>query len=443
MDMVGRIPLFGQLIFEIVTVVALAAPARGEVRNVMRLNFDPAVEGGLPSVRLEPLAGDTVTSPTPIVRVVSYLFDGTEQVLAVTDLLTTSTMTIELANRGRDDVLGVRVEKVVEGVPSSLAEWRTYYLPGRRTIDHRGGLSNPEPPDFDAFWSDTKEQLRRIPLNPRIEHVPERDTATGRLYKVTVDSWDNVPIVAWYYVPKEVDIAAGAESQPARRYPVVQNMPGWGAEEPPHDATADGFITLSLNPRAHGPSREYFTTPIGHHLWNIDDPDNYYYRAAYMDCLRGLDFLATRPEVDQSRIAVQGGSQGGAFALAMAALEPRVAAAIAYVPYLSSFADFGLLGTLGSGREFHRAMTDPDSGPRARRSLALIDVSHMARRITCPTLVCVGLQDPVCPPVIGIVAYNNIPDSVRKKLLADPLAVHEVTPVMHDAAREWVRDQLK
>ena len=48
-----------------------------------------------------------------------------------------------------------------------------------------------------------------------------------------------------------------------------------------------------------------------------------------MDCLRGIDFLTSRAEVDPSRIGVLGFSQGGGLTLATAALDSRVKAAVA------------------------------------------------------------------------------------------------------------------
>ena len=51
------------------------------------------------------------------------------------------------------------------------------------------------------------------------------------------------------------------------------------------------------------------------------DPQEYYYRGAYVDCVRALDVLATRPEVDMSHVGVTGGSQGGGLTLAVSALD--------------------------------------------------------------------------------------------------------------------------
>ncbi len=221
-------------------------------------------------------------------------------------------------------------------------------------------------------------------------------------------------------------------------------MPGWGAEEPPNKALPKkGYIVFSLNPRSHGPSKEYFKTPIAHHLWNIDKPEDYYYVAAYMDCLRGIDFLMSRPEVDKSRVATKGGSQGGALALATAALDGRISCAVANVPYISNFPDFIRLAAGYSGKEFATNYHDPEKGSAVRQTLGYIDISNMTPLITCPTQVCVGLQDRVCPPLIGITAYNRLENTVPRELITDPSADHEVTRKMNSANMRWLEKYLK
>ena len=68
-------------------------------------------------------------------------------------------------------------------------------------------------------------------------------------------------------------------------------------------------------------------------------PADYYYRGAYVDCLRALDVLGAQPEVDPSRIGLTGVSQGGALTLAVAALDPQRRARLAMpdVPCLCHF----------------------------------------------------------------------------------------------------------
>ena len=176
-----------------------------------------------------------------------------------------------------------------------MAEWRALYFPEGRPLDYKGSYQLKRSRSMKAYWKEAKQKLALVPMNPKIEPVPEKETETGRCYKVTLNSYWNLPIVCWYSVPKEIDLESDKAS--LKKYPAIQKMPGWGAEEPPVDRTAEGYIILSVNPKSHGPTKEYFKTPVPHHLWNIDIPEDYYYRAAYMDCIRGLDFLSSRPEV--------------------------------------------------------------------------------------------------------------------------------------------------
>lgn len=409
------------------------------IRDVLYIKFDPAVEGGVPSLLIDP---SRKCPPEPFqVLVTAYeLNNDKEEILDTRAVLTTGTFNYLLPHSERESILGVRVQMVDYGMNVLPVEWRALYRPGKRLVDYNGNNLLQRPPDFKEYWDEARNDLAAIPFEPEISAVPERTTETGKLYKVKLQSYNNIPIICWYYVPKDIDPLS--KTAPAKKYPAIQIMPGWGAEEPPLDRTRDAYITLSLNPRAHGPSKEFFITPIEHHVWNIDNPDEYYYRAAYMDCVRGIDFLASRPEVDIERIGVEGGSQGGAFALAVAALDKRVRCVASNVPYISNFPDFVRISTNGSGRSFGRLMNEPHKGEIISRTLSYIDVSNLAPWITCPTLVCVGLQDRVCPPVNGIVALNRMPLGVARRLVTDPQADHEVTPLMRNANQDWYRTYL-
>ena len=99
-----------------------------------------------------------------------------------------------------------------------------------------------------------------------------------------------------------------------------------------------GYATLSLYPRSQGESLQEWQIEHGTRLiYHVTDRERYYYRGAYMDCVRGIDFLHRRTEIDTSRIGVWGSSQGGGLTLATAALDHRVSAAVAGVPWLCNF----------------------------------------------------------------------------------------------------------
>jgi cephalosporin-C deacetylase-like acetyl esterase len=101
----------------------------------------------------------------------------------------------------------------------------------------------------------------------------------------------------------------------------------------------EDLIGFGLNIRGHGNSKDDVDPGFpGYILYNLQDKEKYIYRGAYMDCVRGVDFLCSRPEVDVTRIAVEGASQGGALTFTTAALNnDRIAVCAPQVPFLSTF----------------------------------------------------------------------------------------------------------
>ena len=67
----------------------------------------------------------------------------------------------------------------------------------------------------------------------------------------------------------------------------------------------ENLIIFSFNPRGHGNSQDDIPGKP-HDFWirGLDSKDSYFYRGAYLDCIRAMDFLCSRKDVDQNRIAV-------------------------------------------------------------------------------------------------------------------------------------------
>lgn len=124
--------------------------------------------------------------------------------------------------------------------------------------------------------------------------------------------------------------------------------------------------------------------------------------------MRAIDAAAELDAVDPERIIAHGVSQGGGLALAATALNDRVSALFACVPFLC---------------DFPRAITVTDADPykeisrylavhRARESTVLTTLSYVdgvcfARRANAPAVFTTSLMDTVCPPSTVFAAFNT------------------------------------
>jgi len=399
-----------------------------------RFEVLPNVEKGKPAVRAL-----SDSQPEALYVCVTRLSDTTA-VLEKRQFAPATEITYELPAPNEPTHVEVRFTTAPNN-QSPLFVWPTVAMPkGVPPIRYRGAKGFEPPADFDEFWMRAKKQLAAVPMEPVVERVPDRDTTTGLLYKVTLQSVGDTKIVCWYFVPRS---AVDDQGRAKRRFPAVIIMPGYGAEEPPIDRTTSGIATLSVNPRNHGPSRQYWKCPVEHLVWNLDDPENFYYRLAFLDCLRAAEFLFARPEINPKKVAAEGGSQGGLFALALAALDPRIACVCSNVTAFSAYADGMILGSLGHQVTYRELLQREDTTQTlVRKSLAYTDGANMATRVKCPVQISMGGIDPVCNYMQGIVVFNRIPEGVPKEFHVAPNVGHAVPPEMRVWNARWYRRWL-
>jgi len=283
-------------------------------------------------------------------------------------------------------------------------------------------------PDFDAFWADTLDALREVdPQFEMIRHA-DGDTETHELYEVRIRSLGNIRVGGWYEKPKAEGV-----------FPALLQLPGYTQSMGP-TKTHDPIAVLSFNIRAHGNSQEDVKgEPADYWVRGLDDKEGYFYQGAYADCVRAVDFLASRPEVDQSRIAVTGGSQGGGLSLATAALDRRISLCAPDIPFLCNWEKYFKASHWPEMEEWIEA--EPQrSWEWTLRTLSYFDTMNMADRITCPVFLGLGLQDPVCPPATIFAVYNRL--DVPKSYRVYAGAGHWVEPSHQAEKRAWLLSQF-
>jgi len=254
-------------------------------------------------------------------------------------------------------------------------------------------------PDFEEFWRRRKQELARV--DPEFK-VNRYDTSASEVdvYLVEMRSHGGARIRGWYTVPRKPG-----------PHPAILSVPGYTSAMRPY-VNRTNVSTLALNPRGHGNSKDDVDPKGGEYMFlgfDPEHPENYIYAGAYMDCIRAVDFLASRPEIDGSRIGVEGGSQGGGLSFATAALDPRIAFCAADIPWLGDWVGYLQAERWGWDNypKLFEAFPDLTYGG-INRFLSYFDTMNMAGWITCPVLMSVGLQDNVCPPRTSFATYNAV-----------------------------------
>ncbi|HYJ26959.1 MAG TPA: acetylxylan esterase [Nocardioides sp.] len=267
----------------------------------------------------------------------------------------------------------------------------------------------PAPDDLARFWAETLDGDR---VEVRIDAV-DNGLLVVDSHDVTFTGHGGDPVRAWLHLP-----AAPLVSGPL---PGVVQFQGYnGGRGLVHEhvfwATA-GFAQLVVDTRGQGsgwttgatadPGRSGPSQP-GFLTRGIEAPETYYYRRVYADACRAVEALRGHPDVDPRRVVAAGASQGGALALAVAALVPdAVAAVLCDVPFLCDVRRAAAIAQSDPYLELVRYLAaHRDRVEQTFATLAHFDGAVLARLATAPALFSVAMMDPVCPPTTVFAAYN-------------------------------------
>lgn len=292
-----------------------------------------------------------------------------------------------------------------------------------------------EPADFDEFWRATLAGSRALAEAPRLTRV-DAGLTTVEVYDVEFSGFAGDPVGGWFIVP--TDAAASAP------LPAVVEFNGYGGGRGlPHERLAwasAGYAYFFMDTRGQGSTwGSGGTTPDPHGTGpsapgfmtrGILEPEDYYYRRVFTDAALAVDAVRSLAQVDASRVAVCGGSQGGGIAIAAAGLCDGLVGAMPDVPFLCHFERAVGLTDRDPYQEIVRYLSvHRDAAATVFETLSYFDGVNFASRASAPALFSVAHLDPICPPSTVFAARNAWGASAESAPVADlveyPFNEHE------------------
>ena len=303
----------------------------------------------------------------------------------------------------------------------------------------RPGL--PVPNDFDEFWANQKGELAKIPLNPHMVDVEQKD-ASIKCYDVKVDCIESSVVSGYFAKPKDAA---------ARSLPAVLWVHGAGVRSSSISnavkGASNGMLSMDIN--AHGiqngqPNEFYQNLSEGrlkdYRYDGREDRERSYFRGMFLRLVRAIDFLTAQPEWDGKIVAVIGHSQGGGQALVAGGIDERVTFIATGVPAICDHA----------GMQAQRINGWPKLVPtneKGQPDLTILEASryveavNFASRCRADAIMSVGFIDAVCPPSSCYAAYNQLTGS--KSIITEPLMGHAAPEHIQQAFFRAIQDHVQ
>ncbi len=221
-------------------------------------------------------------------------------------------------------------------------------------------------------------ELARYPLAVEMERNALRSTEFATVYNVRLTSVGPYRIFGYYSVP----VGDGP-------FPGLMNAPRYGSvNHVPHYDDRERYATLTLMHRGQRLADQPFAASYpGLLTRGIESPTTYIYRSIVADCLRGAEFLLSRPEVDGGHVSIVGDD----LALITAARRPQFTAMQAGGLLFYRLLEAANRSSAYPVEEINDYLrTYPERREDVARTLAYMDPINHAARVRATTLLITG-----------------------------------------------------
>ena len=313
-------------------------------------------------------------------------------------------------------------------------------MPVEKLYEYQG--SSPCPKDIDEYWDDALKEMNAI--DPKAEFIKKEYPAKiADMFDLYYTGTKNARIYAKVAVPKNIE----------GKVPAVLMFHGLSGSSCEWEGllkyAAQGYVVAFMDVRGQGGLSEdvggvagtTFPTPF---MRGIEgDKHDLLMRDVYLDTallakiIMGLDY------VDETRVGVTGGSQGGALSIACACLVPEIKKCAPWYPYLSDYKRvYNMDLNIGAydGLKYYFRHFDPTHNREDEifERLGYIDLQNIAKRMKAELLMFTGLMDTVCPPSTQFAIYNKV--TSKKNVVLFPEYGHEGLKGANDMTFEFLSD---
>ena len=313
-------------------------------------------------------------------------------------------------------------------------------MPVEELLKYEG--SSPCPSDIDEYWDTALVEMNKVEHNAEFikKDFPSK---AADMYDLYYTGTKNARIYAKVAVPKNTE----------DKVPAVLMFHGLG------DSSCDwcglihyasqGYVVAFMDARGQGGLSEdvggvsgtTYTTPFTRGIEG--DKHDLLMRDIFLDTALLAKIIMEMDCVDENRIGVTGGSQGGGLNVACACLVPSIKKCAPMYPYLSDYKrvfEMDLNKGAYYGLQYYFRNFDPthERVGEIYERLGYVDIQNIAKRMKAELLMFTGLMDTTCPPSTQFAMYNKVKS--KKNVIFYPEYGHESLKGANDKIFEFLSE---
>ena len=309
-----------------------------------------------------------------------------------------------------------------------------------KLFEYKG--STPCPKDFDEYWDEAIKEADSLDWNPQFikKDYPSK---IADMYDLYFMGTKNAKIHAKVAIPKNIE---GKTSAVLMFHGLSGASSEWNGLL---THASQGNVVAFLDVRGQGGESQDVgaaggTTFCGPFMRGLDgEKTDLLMRDVFLDTYIMAKIIMGLDCVDEGRVGVTGGSQGGALSVVCACLVPEIKKCAPLYPYLS---DYKRVYNMDLNKGAYEALNyyfrwfDPnhEREDEIYERLGYIDIQNLAKRMKAELLMFTGLMDMICPPSTQFAMYNKV--TSKKNVVFYPEFGHEALRGSGDKIMEFFQD---